>query len=184
MGEANAATTRFYSGDYVGACEEARGAALTAETRSAWFRALVQLGRSEEAEETLAAGPGALDYALRLYARAHTIKEEPRADWTPLLEQIDEITGLEGDRDESAYLLATVCSWAGQNEQAYHLASQSAAMEAQLLLVTILARIGRFDLVEKRMEKLRRFFGDQVAYQLVEAQMSLEKVWALPPLWF
>ncbi len=55
----------------------------------------------------------------------------------------------------------------------------------QLLLVVLLVRIARFDLADRKMEKMRRAHGDALAYHLVEADIALAKVRrGLPLRWW
>lgn len=171
--------TAFFTGDYKRCCDLAAAEPISQETKSYWFRALLHLGHLDEAL-SLAPTDGALDAALRLYASTHALRNSQghsSEGWNEgIFAEAERVAGLEGDRDAAAVLLAIVYSWSGRLEEAYRVAVQSASLEAQLLLVTFLAQIRRFDLAERKMERLKQAFVEDVAFQLVEAQLALQKV--------
>lgn len=169
----------FFTGDYQRCCDLATAEALTGDVKSLWVRSLLHLGQFDEAL-SLASSEGALDSALRLYASTFPLRNSEgrtKDGWNEgIFAETERVTGLEGDRDEAAVLLAIVYSWGGRLGEAYRVAAQSASLEAQLLLVSFLTQIGRFDLAEEKMERLKRVFVEHVAFQLVEAQLTLQKV--------
>jgi tetratricopeptide (TPR) repeat protein len=163
----------FFAGDYAACVEAASLESSTAEARSLWCRALVHLGRFNDAK-SVAKNNSALDRALYVYADAFSHRNNSLD--SSMLSKLEAASALEGDRDEAAVILATVYNWAGYREEAFRLASQSASLEGQLLLVTILISLGRFDLAERKLEKLKKAHVDKIAFQLVEAELALNKV--------
>ncbi|PJF18132.1 HAD phosphatase, family IIIA [Paramicrosporidium saccamoebae] len=168
------AVSAYFAGDYVACCSVAATESSTGVVRSVWFRACVQCGRHSEAR-SLAKGNGALDAALLLYLDAFPLRHDKQANWTDITSRAEKVGSLEGDRDEVAVILSIIHSWADQLEDAYRLASQSSSLEAQLLTVAYLAMINRFDLAERRLEKLKNAHVDNLAFQLVEAEVALRR---------
>lgn len=120
----------YFAGDYPKCCELARKDPHNAEVRSLAFRGLLELGRYDEAKTLTQGRDGALDQSLLLYASTHPSRDGSSFNWSEALASADSIMALEGDRDESAVILALVYSWAEDYEKAYHLAAQSSALEA------------------------------------------------------
>lgn len=173
------ARSAFFAGDYTGCCEAASRESSTAEVRSIWFRALLNLGQFEEARKLIKGTTGALDLALSLYATGFPLRNEPNNnnyEWNRLIVQAEAVGGVEGEQNEAAVILSIIYSWAGKLEDAYRLASQSTLLEAQLLLVTFCLKLGRIDIAERKLEKLGRLHKDEVAFQLVEAELAISKV--------
>lgn len=164
----------FFSGNYVACCEQAPLESSSAMVRSVWFRSCVHLGRVAEAK-SLAKGPGALDAALLLFLEGFPHRDAVEFNWDGLLERAEEAGTREGDRDEAAVILSIVYGWAGRLEVAYRLAAQSTAVEGQLLLVSYQAKVGRFDLAGGKLERLKAAHVDEIAYQLVEAEVAMRR---------
>lgn len=181
---------KFHCGDYQGCCEEASKVATATtgggEVKSLFFRSLVHLDRVKEAQRLVTRGGGSagegshLDQALLFYAQAYPHRHLPASlpagggDLAQLTESVINEEG-EDERDEAAVILSLVHGWRGDLTMAYRLAAQAACLEAQLLLVTYLVGIQRFDLVDRKMEKLRRVAVDEVIYQVVEAEVAMAK---------
>jgi hypothetical protein len=168
------ASTCYFAGDYTGCCDAATLESSSASVRSIWFRACLHLNRLSDARN-LAKGSGALDAALLLYLEAFPMRNDENSNWSNILSKAEEAGSLEGDRDEVAIILSNIYAWAGQLEDVYRLASQSSTLEAQLLTVQYLATIGRFDLAEKRLEKLKKSHVDNIAFQIMEAELGLRR---------
>lgn len=162
----------------------ATAAVNSGEIKSLFFRSLVHLNRASEAQRLVArtgnGNQGQLDHALLLYAQVYPHRHLPASlpsgegDLAQLTDSIISNEG-DGERDEAAVILSLVHGWRGDLAMAYRLAAQAACLEAQLLLVTYLVGIHRFDLVDRKMEKLRRAAVDEAAYQVVEAEVAMAK---------
>lgn len=157
------------------------------EVKSLFFRSLVHLNRVNEAQRLVARGGGEashLDRALLFYAQVYPhrhLSSSLPAGGGDLAQLTDSVIGSEcagegdNERDEAAVILSLVHDWRGDLTMAYRLAAQAACLEAQLLLVTYLVGIHRFDLADRKMEKLRRVAVDEVVYQVVEAEVAMAK---------
>lgn len=120
----------FFCGDYRACVVAASREAPSADVKCLWFRALVECGCVGEARAIAGVAGDLLDEALLLYADAHALRGVPDdPQWMAVLARAARVQNLSGDRDAAAVVLSIVYCWAGQLEDAYRLASQSATVE-------------------------------------------------------